>query len=241
MVDSLNSAFKHGELSSSQKQGIIKLIDKKNKDRRHITNWRPISLLNVDTKIASKAIAVRLEKVLPELISEEQCAYVKGRNIFEVVRTISDIMEHTHSNGIPGLMVTIDFEKAFDSVSWSFLNKTLHKLNFGDSFIKWVNTFYKDVSSCIMNNGVGTALFPIKRGVRQGDPLSPYLFILVLEPLLSAIKEDPTIRGLQIIPANTKEREKRKYLPILLIFKTCHGENGRIAYHKRAIRLSFNF
>ena len=95
-------------------------------------------------------------------------------------------------------MVTIDFEKAFDSVSWSFLNKTLHKFNFGDSFIKWVNTFYKDVSSCIMNNGVSTALFPINRGVRLGDPLSPYLFILVLEPLLSAIKEDPTIRGLQI-------------------------------------------
>ena len=76
-------------------------------------------------------------------------------------------MEHTHSNGLPGLMVTI-VEKALDSVSWSFLNKTLHKFNFGDSLIKWVNTFYKDVSSSIMNNGVSTALFPIERGVRQG-------------------------------------------------------------------------
>lgn len=78
MVDSLNCAFEHGELSTSQKQGIIKLIDKKNKDKRYIANWRPVSLLNVDTKIASKVITTRLQKILPELISEEQCASVKG-------------------------------------------------------------------------------------------------------------------------------------------------------------------
>ena len=72
LVDSLNSSFE------KQKQGIIKLIKKKNKDKRYVTNWRPISLLNVDVKIASKAITLRLEKVLSDLISDEQCAYVKG-------------------------------------------------------------------------------------------------------------------------------------------------------------------
>lgn len=108
-------------------------------------------------------------------------------------------MEHTYSNGLPGLMVTIDFEKAFDSVSWSFLNKTLQRFGFGDSFRKWVpHTFYNNISSCIMNNGVSTALFPVGRGVRQGDPLSPYLSILVLEPLLSAIKQDQSIKGLNV-------------------------------------------
>ena len=131
LVDSLNSSFEKGELANSQKQGIIKLIEKKNKDKRYVTNWRPISLLNVDVKIASKAIAFRLEKVLSDLINDEQCAYGKGRNIFDAVRTIGDIMDYTKLYNLPGLMVTIDFEKAFDSLSWNFLFKTLEKFNFG--------------------------------------------------------------------------------------------------------------
>ena len=101
LVDSLNSSFEKEELANSQKQGVIKLIEKKNTDKRYVTNWRPISLPNVDVKIASKAIALRLEKVriLSDLISDEQCAYVKGRNIFDAGRTIGDIMESPRSYG----------------------------------------------------------------------------------------------------------------------------------------------
>ena len=80
--------------------------------------------------IASKAITLRLEKVLSDLISGDQCAYVKGRNIFDALRTIGDIMDYTKLRNLPGLMVTIDFEKAFDSLSWDFLFKVLEKFNF---------------------------------------------------------------------------------------------------------------
>ena len=86
VVDSLNYAFFHGELSSSQKQGVITLIEKKDKDRRWIKNWRPISLVNVDVKIGSKAIPKRLENVLPHIIHYDQNAFVKGRIIFDAVR-----------------------------------------------------------------------------------------------------------------------------------------------------------
>ena len=110
---------------NSQKQGIIKLIEKKNKDKRYIANWRPISLLNVNVKIASKALTLRLEKVLSELISVDPCAYVKGRNIFDPVWTVDDIMDYTKLRNIPGLIVTIDFEKAFNSLSCTFLFKIL--------------------------------------------------------------------------------------------------------------------
>ena len=86
----------------------------------------------MDVKIASKAITLRLEKVLSDLISADQCPYVKGRNIFDAVRTIGDIMDYTKLYNLPGLTVTIDFEKAFDSLSWNFLFKTLEKFNFGE-------------------------------------------------------------------------------------------------------------
>jgi len=133
MTDSLNFSYKYGELSNSQKQAIIRSIEKKGKNRRYIKNWRPISLLNVGTKIASKALALRLERILPFIINEDQYAYVKSRTIFDAVRSIDDIMEYTRINQIPGLMVAID------SISWNFLLKALKSFNLGKSFIKWIS------------------------------------------------------------------------------------------------------
>ena len=134
-MDSLNYAFFHGELSSSQKQAVITLIEKKDKDKRWIKNWRPISLVNVNVKIASKAIAKRLENVLPLIIHYDQNAFVKGRTIFDAVRTISDVMEFTKMPDYQGIMSAIDFEKAFDSLNWNFLLKSLEFFGFGESFL----------------------------------------------------------------------------------------------------------
>ena len=92
---SLNSAYEYGELSNSQKQAIITLLEKNEKDKRYISNWRPISLINVDVKIGSYAIAKRLETVLPKIIHYNQSAYVKGRTVFDAVRTTQDILEYT--------------------------------------------------------------------------------------------------------------------------------------------------
>ena len=95
VVDSLNYSYECAELSNTQKQAIITLIEKKGKDKRNIGNWRPISLINVDAKIGSKAIALRLQKVLAEIIHFNQNAYVKGRTILDAVRTIDVILEYT--------------------------------------------------------------------------------------------------------------------------------------------------
>ena len=105
---------------------------------------------------------------------------------------------------VPGLMVAIDFEKAFDSLSWNFLSNALRSFNFGDSFINWISVFYTNISSCVTNNGFSSPIFKVERGVRQGDPLSPYLFIIALELLLIKIRNDPCIKGIKIDNAEVK-------------------------------------
>ena len=191
-VNSFNYAHNYGELSNSQKQAVITLVEKKGKDKRLIKNWRPISLINVDTKIVSKALAKRLEHILPDLIHYNQNAYVKGRSIFD------DVLEYTKQSEQSGILVTIDFEKAFDSLDHKFLFKVLHTFNFGPSFIQWIRTFYSNVSSCVINNGFATNYFRVDRGVRQGDPLSPLLFILSLEVMACSIRQNDKIQGIKI-------------------------------------------
>ena len=103
-------------MSPSQKQALIILIEKKRKNRNYLENWRPISLINIDDKIASKVIAARIIKVLPEIIHTNQTDYVKDRFIGEAARPIIDVMEYTKQQNISGILLFIDFEKAFDSI-----------------------------------------------------------------------------------------------------------------------------
>ena len=96
-------------------------------------------------------------------------------------------------------MIMLDFEKAFDSVEWGFIDRTLSFFFcFGDSLIRWIKTFYNGISSCIINNGHCSSFFQLQRRVRQGDPLSSYIFILVVELLACALKFDPNINGINI-------------------------------------------
>ena len=114
-IDSFNDVYDNKEMSSWQKQAIITLIDKKGKDRNYLENWRPISLTNVDAKTVSKVIAARIIPVLPKIINSTQTGYVKGRFIGEGARSILDVMDYTKKQNIPGILLFIDFEKAFDS------------------------------------------------------------------------------------------------------------------------------
>ena len=112
-------------LSISQRQAVIKFIEKKDRDKRYIKNWRPISLLIVDTKILYKAISNKLKAVLPTLISLQQTACMKNRFIGEIGSLISDITEISDWHNIEGFPVTMDTEKTFDSVDHDFLSSVL--------------------------------------------------------------------------------------------------------------------
>ena len=104
-------------------------------------------------------------------------------------------LEFTKTHNIPGILVSLDFRKAFDSLEWPFIMRTLDAFNFGMSIKKWVSTFYTNVESAVLNNGFLTKWFRPSRGVRQGCPLSPYLFILSAEIMSNKIRQNPNIKG----------------------------------------------
>ena len=137
LVECLNFAHRHGELSTSQKQAMITLIEKKDKDKRLLKNWRPISLINMDVKIASKVMAMRLESILPFLVHHSQNAFIKGRSIFDAIRTIDDILEYAKRNSRTGILVAIDFEKAFDSLNRTFLESKLQLYSIKRTINMW--------------------------------------------------------------------------------------------------------
>ena len=159
------------------------MTEKKDRDKRLIKNWRPISLLNVHAKIASKAIALRIKQVIHKLIHHDQTAYVYGRNIGESIRVIDDMLEYVNKNSEEGILFEVDIEKAFDSVDHSFIFATLKKFGFGDSFFKWIKVFFNNSQSCVINNGMSSGYFNVGRGTKQGDPLSPYLHCSVRDLL----------------------------------------------------------
>ena len=177
LLASLNSSFSKGHLSISQRRGLITLIPKKNKPQQFLKNWRPISLLNCDYKIAAKAVATRMKRVLPDIINSDQTGFLKGRSIGENVRLLNSVISYAEQQNVPGMLLFIDFEKAFDTLEWKFLEKTLRFYNFGDSLITWIKLLYTDISSSIQNNGWSSEFFQLNRSVRQGCPLSPYLLV----------------------------------------------------------------
>ena len=198
VVNSLNHAYESGSLSVSQKLGVIVLLPKPEKDKRLLTNWRPISLLNQTYKILSGAMAERIKQVLPDIINTDQKGFVKGRFMGEWNRNTYDVIEYAKNNNRSGLLLLIDFEKAFDSISHSFIIKSLHHFGFGYSFIKWINVLLNGAESCINHSGNVTNRFKVERSCRQGDPISPYLFIICVEILALRIRQDRAVKGFNL-------------------------------------------
>ena len=135
------------------------------------------------------------------MISSQQTAYVKNRHIGESGRLISDFTEIAKIKKIKGFLVTVDIEKAFDSLDHKFLIYALEKYGFSKNFISWVKILLRNQKSCVLiatNVLTTTNYFLLGRGGRQGDPISAYLFVLILEILFQLIKSKPKIKGLTI-------------------------------------------
>ena len=144
-------------------------------------------------------MANRIKVVLSSIVGFSLTGFMKGRFIGENIRFTLDLIEYCKESAKPGLIFLVDFEKAFDRLEWSFVFKSLQKFKFGDCFIQWVKTLYRNGNSCVCNNGYSSGNFMLNRGVRQGCPLSPYLFILCVEVLAQKVLSNELIKGVSVM------------------------------------------
>lgn len=192
-----NDSLKRSSLPPTLTQASISLILKKDKDPTNCSSYRPISLLNVDIKILAKLIACRLETILPLVISEDQTGFIKNRHSFTNIRRLLSIINLPGSSENPECVISLDAEKAFDRVEWSYLFVVLEQFGFGEKLLSWVRLLYTSPQACVSTNNSHSKFFPLSRGTRQGCPLSPLLFALAIEPLSIALKVDGLFSGVQ--------------------------------------------
>jgi len=133
-----------------------------------------------------------------DIISTDQKGFLPERFIGENTRLVYDIMHHLSNVKQKGLIMLINFEKAFDRLEWEYIERVLDQYKFGSQFKRWCRVLYADSQSCVINGGHFSPFFKLGRGCRQGDPLSPYIFILAVEPLAMAIKNNKNIKGIEV-------------------------------------------
>lgn len=190
-----NKSFEEGELPESMYDAHIIVIPKKDKNPEQCSSYRPISLLGVDMKILSKIVANRLERVVTDIVNADQTGFIKGRTSSNNTRRLINIVHYLNSQQIPGAIVSMDAEKAFDRIEREYMLEVLRRFGFQSDFIGWIQLLYKTPMASVMTNGLISDRFELNRGTAQGSPLSPLLFSLAIEPLAIAVRQTPSIKG----------------------------------------------
>lgn len=184
-------------IQSKMVEGVITLVFKKG-NKLDLENYRPISLLNTDYTILNKVLANKMKRVIGDIVQPTQSYSIPGRDIADTIGTIRDVTEYMMRDGKGGIMLGIDWNKAFDRVEHKFLFKVLEKFGFGERMVGWVRRLYGSARSCVKVNRILMDTFDVGRSVQQGCPLSALLYALSVEPLTSLIKRDKRIRGIEL-------------------------------------------
>ncbi len=190
-------SFELEALPSTMTQGIITLIPKPNKDKECLENWRPITLLNNDYKILASVLARRMKDVLNIIIDESQSGFMEKRHITNNIRLILDLLDYKDLVTNDSFLLFLDFYKAFDSLEHKFIFQALDKFGFGDYFCRAIRTLYRNNNSAIKLKFGTSPRFNLSRGVRQGCPISPYLFLLASQFLALQISSS-NLQGITI-------------------------------------------
>ena len=188
-----------GRLTKGINSTFIALIPKVESPQR-LNDLRPISLVGNMYKILAKVLANRLRSVFGSVISDSQSAFVKGRQILDGILVANEVVDDAHRCKKELLLFKVDFEKAYDSVDYSYLDEVMYKMGFPVLWRKWINECIGTATTSVLVNGSPTDEFSLKRGLRQGDPLFPFLFLLVAEGfnvLMKAMSEKKILSWLQ--------------------------------------------
>ena len=206
------------------------------KNPQFVPNLRPITLLNVDVKILTRALSIHLKDVLHEIVHSDQQAFIKSRYIGNTVLDFYTMAAATLTSDEDSnyIALSLDIEKAFDSVSWDFLYTFMQRIGIPDPFIQWIKILHKGKELRIFNNGHGSGPIRVSNGLAQGCSLSPLLFILCMESLARVVPASPNIEGIPY--ANTDKRIGMIVDDTMLIFKA----TGRGAREVDSILNSFH-
>ncbi|XP_076927769.1 uncharacterized protein LOC143591453 [Bidens hawaiensis] len=189
-----------GLLKNGCNSAFISLLPKI-KDPMAIKDFRPITLIGCMSKVISKILASRLKKVIPLIIGVEQTAYIEGINILDGHLIATEVSSWVKSCKKKCLLLKVDFDKAVDSVNWAYLDSVLEQMGFGFKWRSWINSCLSSGKASILVNGSPTSEFFFKRGVKQGDPLSQFLFIIAMEGLnvvMKSASEQNLFKGVQL-------------------------------------------
>lgn len=178
-----NGVFPRGSNAS-----FITLIPKV-KDPQNLNEYRPISLIGCIYKIVAKLLANRLKKLMSHIINEKQSAFIRGRQLLHSVLIANEALEEAKRCHKPCLVFKVDYERAYDSVSWGFLSYMMRRLGFCSKWISWIEGCLRSATISVLVNGSPTKEFTPHRGLRQGDPLAPLLFNIVAEGLTDLMRE----------------------------------------------------
>ncbi|GAU10142.1 hypothetical protein TSUD_420060, partial [Trifolium subterraneum] len=154
-------------------------------------DWRPISLCNVLYKLVAKVLANRLKRILDKCISNSQSAFVPGRSILDNAMVAIEVIHHMKAKTkgkLGDVALKLDISKAYDRIDWIYLQGVMTKMGFSDQWVKWIMLCVESVDYSVLVNGIMTEPIKPSRGLRQGDPLSPYLFIICAEGLTALIR-----------------------------------------------------
>lgn len=173
-----NTAFTDGWVCPIYKKG----------DKREISNYRPITVLNADYKMMTKAMATKLAEIAEHIIHPDQAGFVKGRKIHDNVKLTKLMVDYAEAEELGGVIVALDQEKAYDRINHEYLWEVMRHANFPRRFIRTVKYLYEAARSTVMLNGVMSEYFAVTRGVRQGDPMSCLLFNIAIEPLACSLR-----------------------------------------------------
>lgn len=159
------------------------------KDPQNLNEYRPISLIGCVYKIVVKLLANRLKKVMPKIIDARQSAFISGRHLLHSVLIANEVVEEARRCHKLCLVFKVDYERAYDSVSWDFLAYMMRRLGFCPKWICWIEGCLSSASVSVLVNGSPTNEFISQRGLRQGDPLAPLLFNNAAEGLTGLMRE----------------------------------------------------